>query len=281
MESRLSPCTTGNITDHYKITHVDARIWAALVAAAFCMILLNALYGHHVYGSPYGQALTKYSVYVHLQPGWDSAPANILYDVAISWDGSPEEGESYNSNHVLAQRGREAVVLQHGFSDCSQGWSPPLYRYGADVLRSHIRHAQGLQLNLDPYTPQLPDVPNVSYSDDTQASLVRDGYVQFVPVCGGSYPASFQYAVSVNDPDAAFDVHFVPSRLALDDYLRGGDFPEYASGSCGAANRISYTGFCDNVGPDSGLLIVLPDILDLSLTKVSVGIRQLTSSPGA
>ena len=261
--------------------YVNIRIWAVLVAAAFCVILLNALYGHHVYGSPYGQALTKYSVYVHLQPGWDSAPANILYDVTISWNGSPAEGESYNSNYILDQRGREAVVLQHGFSDCSRGWSPPLYRYGADVLRSYIHHAQGLQLNLDPYAPILPDVPNVSYPDDTQASLVRDGFVQFVPVCGDGDTASFQYAVSVNDPDAAFDVHFVPSDMALDDYLRGGEFPEYASGSCGAANRISYTGFCDSVGPDSGLLIILPDILDQSLTRVSVSIRQVTSSPGA
>jgi hypothetical protein len=69
--------------------------------------------------------------------------------------------------------------------------------------------------------------------------------------------------------------------MALDDYLRGGEFPKYAAGSCGAANRISYTGMCDNVGPDSGLLIILPDILDQSLTKVSVSIRQVTSSPGA
>ena len=256
---------------------VKAGTYAVLVAVAFSLILLNALYGHHVYGSPYGQALAKYSVYVHLQPGWDSAPANILYDVTVSWNGSPEEGDAYNSNHLVTQRGREAVVLQHGFSDCSHGWSPPLYRYGADVLRSHIRHAQGLQLNTDPYVPRLPDIPNGAHSDAVQASLVREGYAQFIPVCGEG--PSFLYSVSVNDPDAAFDVHFVPSIGALDEFLRGGEFSSYDS--CGASNRISHTGSCGGTGPDSGLLIILPDTLDQSLTRVSVNIQQATSNPDA
>lgn len=257
---------------------MNAKVYLVLIAAAFGGILLNALYGHLLYGSPYGQALTKYTAYVHLQPGWDSAPANILYDVTISWDGAVEEGDAYNSNHVLTQRGREAVVLQHGFSDCGRGWSPPLYRYGADLLRSHILYAQGLQMDTEPYVPEMPDVPNGAYEDAVQAELVRDGYVHFVPVCDGGGASSFRYAVWINDPDLAFDVHFVPSPLALDEYLRGGQFPAYEG--CGATNRLSYTGFCGNVGSGSGLLIILPDRLDQSLTRVSVAVLQVTSSLG-
>ena len=251
---------------------VKAGTYAVLVAVAFSLILLNALYGHHVYGSPYGQALAKYSVYVHLQPGWSSAPANILYDVTVSWNGSPPEGDTYNSNRLVTQRGREAVVLQHGFSDCSHGWSPPLYRYGADVLRSHIRHVQGLQLNTDPYVPHLPDIPG-----DAPKSPMRDGYAQFIPVCGDG--PSFTYSVSVNDQNAPFDVYFVPSAGATDEFLRGDAFPPH--GSCGASNRISHTGSCGGADRDSGLLIILPDALDQSLTRVSVSIQQATSSPDA
>ena len=255
---------------------MKVRVYAVLVAVAFSLILLNALYGHHVYGSPYGQTLSKYSVYVHLQPGWSSAPANILYDVTVSWNGSPPEGDAYNSNRLVSQQGRDAVVLQHGFSDCSHGWSPPLYRYGADVLRSHIRHVQGLQLNTDPYVPHLPDIPGGTDSDAAK-SLIRDGYAQFIPVCGDG--PSFMYSVSVNDPSAAFDVHFVHSAEALDEFLRGGAFPPHDS--CGASNRVSHTGSCSGAGPDSGLLIIIPDTLSQSLTRLSVSIQQTTSIPGA
>ena len=260
---------------------VDTRIYAVLIAMAFGGILLNALYGHHLYGSPYGQVLTKYTSYVHLQPGWGSAPANILYDVTISWNGSPQEGDAYNSNHVTSQRGLDVVVLQHGFSDCSHGWSPPLYRYGADMLRSHILYLQGAQLDPDPYVPAMSDAPNESYPDSVQASLVRDGYVHFVPACSDDAASSFQYSVSVNDPDLAFDVHFVPSISAVDDYLQGGAFPEYTAESCSATNHLSYTGFCGGVGPGSGLLVILPDDMDQSLTRVSVAMRQVTSIPDA
>lgn len=274
---RFDPCTILHINGGPAEIPVKAGAYAVLVAVAFSLILLNALYGHHVYGSPYGQALAKYSVYVHLQPGWSSAPANILYDVTVSWNGSPPEGDAYNSNHLVTQRGREAVVLQHGFSDCSHGWSPPLYRYGADMLRSHIRHAQGLQLNTDPYVPHLPDIHGDIRPDGVHESLMRDGYAQFIPVCGDG--PSFMYSVSVNDQDAPFDVYFVPSAGALDEFLRGGAFPPHDS--CGASNRISHTGSCGGAGHDSGLLIILPDTLDQSLTRVSVSIQQSTSSPGA
>lgn len=258
---------------------MKTRTYAVLVTVAFCAILLNALYGHNLYGSPYDQALAKYSIYVHLQPGWDSAPANILYDVTVSWDGSPKEGDSYNSNQILTQGGREVVVLQHGFSDCSHGWSPPLYRYGADVLRSYIDYVGGRQLNLDPYTPHLPDIPNTTYSDQLQASLIPHGYAHFIPVCNNGDAASFQYSISINDPDVAFDAYFVPSSQVFDDFLRGDDLVWYAN--CFVTHHISHTGFCNDVGPDSGLLVILPDMLEQSLTRVSVSILQTTSSLGA
>lgn len=260
---------------------MNARVYVVLVALAFCGIILNALYGHLLYGSPYGQTLTKYTSYVHLQPGWESAPANILFDVTISWDGYSREGDDYNSNRIEYQQGREVVVLQHGFSDCSHSWSPPLYRYGADMLRSHILYMQGLQLDTEPYVPRVPDIHNESYPDSVQTELVRNGYAHFIPVCSDVYPASFQYAIWVNDPDLAFDAYFVPSSQSVYDYLQGGPFSVYSGELCGVANHVSYTGTCRDMGPGSGLLIILPDRLDMSLTRVSVAVLQVTSSPGA
>ena len=248
--------------------------YVVAIGAAFCLILLNALYGHHLYGSPYQQSLDKYSVYVHLQPGWRSAPANILYDVTVSWGGdSLPEDAAYNANRVTVQNGREAVLLYHGFSDCRYSWSPPLYRYGIDALRSYALHMQGRQLNVDPYAPLLADVPNAAYSDAEQSDAVRGGYVQFIPVCSSAEPSAFHYSVSVDDPGIAFDVHFVPSERELEAYLAG-SFDGYESPGCWALNRQSYAGHCNGVGPDSGLLVVLPDSLQKSLTEVQVFVRE-------
>ena len=255
--------------------------YVVVVGVALGLILLNALYGHHIYGSPYQQALDKYSVYVHLQPGWSSSPANILYDVTVSWghDSIPED-TAYNTNRVTEQNGRQAVLLYHGFSDCEYGWSPPLYRYGADTLRSLILYAQGMQLNSDPYAPVFPDVPNAGYPDGDQADMVGRGYVQFIPVCTNEDSSAFRYSVSVNDPGMAFDVHFVPSAAEYDNYLAG-SFRAYDGPQCAALNHHSYTGYCSGVGPDSGLLVVLPDTLTKSVTEVQVAIHEVTSIPGA
>lgn len=259
------------------------RSYAVLAVVSICLIFLNAAYGHLIYGSLHGQALNKYSVYVHLQPGWSSAPANILYDITVSWDGPPGipgDVSPYNANSVDSQRGRQVVLLSHGFSDCEVPWSPPLYRYGADLLRGTMRHVAGEQLNVDPYVPLLPDIPNESYPDGIQSGLVADGYVQFVPVCTSREESSFRYAISMNNPHTAFDVHFVPSRQEMNSYLAGdGSFQEYVD--CGALNRRSYSGSCVGVGPDSGLLVILPDNLDWSLTRIAISMQETTSSPGA
>lgn len=259
------------------------RTYGMLAAVAIGVILVNTLYGHHVYGFLHDQSLSKYSVYVHLQPGWKSSPANILYDVTVSWDDSVREDASpYNINRVDSQQGRQVVLLYHGFSDCGSSWSPPLYRYAADLTRSTIRNIQGAQLNSDPYAPVLPDEPNTAYPESEQADLVRSGYAQFVPVCTEQEESSFRYAVSVNDPEVAFDVYFVPSAREAADYFKDdGSFEAYGPETCGASNRHSYSGYCGGVGPESGLLIILPDRLEQSLTRVHVSLQEVTSSPGA
>ena len=259
------------------------RTYGLLAAVAIGIILANALYGHHVYEFLHDHSLSRYSVYVHLQPDWKSSPANILYDVTISWDGSVREDSSpYNTNRVDSQQGRQVVLLHHGFSNCESSWSPPLYRYAADLARSTIHNIQGVQLNSDPYAPVLPDEPNTAYPDSEQAALVRSGYAQFVPVCTEQEKSSFRYTVSVNDPEVGFDVYFVPSiQEAADYFTDDGSFEAYPSETCGASNRHSYSGYCGNVGPESGLLIILPDRLKQSLTKVHVSLQEVTSSPGA
>lgn len=243
--------------------------YVLIVIVAFTAILLNALYGHYVYGSTHEQALSKYAIYIHLDARGTSA--NILYDVTVSWDGTPLHNNTiqYNSNSVQEVGDRQIVSLQHGFSDCQVGWSPPLYRYGVDLLRSTIDYIQGRQLNQEPYTPIFADIKG------TAQHITPKGHAQFIPICTNAESTSFRYSVST---DVSFDVYFVPSGREAQNYMaHNGTFDAYSG--CHALNRHSYTGFCSNVGPDSGLLIVLLEDPGNALTRISVNLHEITSSP--
>ena len=85
---------------------------------------------------------------------------------------------------------------------------------------------------------------------------------------------SYEFAVSINDKNTAFDVYFIPSEIELRNYLEDRSFIFYTKEGCFATNHNSFSGICNNVGKNSGLLVVLPDNLKLSLTKVKVSLHE-------
>jgi hypothetical protein len=255
---------------------------------AFVFILSNAFFGHLIFGSPYDQDINKYSIYVHLQEEWNSYPGNILFDVTNVWSNPHESDEkifsnnpsdissltNYNFNQLQYQNQKSFVELKHEFSNCESNWKPMLYRYVVDNFRSKIKSIQGTQLNDDPYISVFPDIQNERYTIEKQKELVTQGYVQFIPICTTDEFTSYEYSISLNDENAAFDVYFVPSKNEITSYQTSDSFEFYSQDGCYAKNYHSFSGVCENVGKDSGLLIVLPDILESSLTKVKISIHE-------
>ena len=140
---------------------------------AIGLVLSNAFFGHLIFGSPYDQDINKYSIYVHLQDNWKSAPGNILFDVTNVWSNPDPDSDAksfsinpydiseltdYNSNQLQYQNNKSYVELKHEFSNCDSNWKPMLYRYVIDGLRNKIEIAQGSQLNDDPYVSLVPNV---------------------------------------------------------------------------------------------------------------------------
>jgi hypothetical protein len=263
-----------------------------LPAAAFVLILFNMLFGHLLFESPYGQDINKYSVYVHLQPEWKSYPYNIFYDVTNVWSNPNPKSEGvfydssepnalqsdYNSNQLQYQNNKSFVKLQHEFSNCETSWKPPPYRYAIDTIRNDIGFAQGTQLTHDPYVSKFPNVPNQNYDLKKQEDLLKGGYAQFIPVCTAKNSTSYDFAVSVDDKKVGLDVFFVPSETQLDNYLSDDNFEYYDKEGCFAQNYNSFSGSCDDVGSKSGLLIVIPDALSKSLTKVNISLHEKVTS---
>jgi hypothetical protein len=263
------------------------KLYVIIPLIAIILILSNALFGHLLYGSPYGQDINKYSIYVHLQPEWESYPASILYDITDVWTNPNSKSdvkgfdtmentsfENYNSNELLYQNQKSFVELKHTFSDCESSWKPHLYRYAVDSIRNKIELIQGTQLNDDPYVSIYPNIPNEKYSSEKQEEIVKQGYVQFIPICTSKNSTSYDFAVSINDKNTAFDVYFVPSKIELTNYLENESFNFYTQKECSAANYSSFSGTCDNVAKNSGLLVVIPDNLKLSLTKMKINLHE-------
>ena len=297
------------------------RLYVVIPILVLGVILANAFFGHLLFGSVYDKLINKYSIYVHLQqPGWESYPGNILYDVTNVWSDSSRASEylqetrgsayeinpdeplalatTYNTNHVKYQDSRPFVELRHEFSDCEIAWQPIPYRYAIDSARGWIESLQGVRVldapfiadgysdaaRSDPYVWIFSDTPNLTHDNETQHALAGDGYVQFVPACVSADSVAYDYAVSVNDPKIGFDVYFaMPVGDNNDDDDNDNDndskksihgFLPYDGHGCGAQNRNSFSGTCDGVGPGSGLLIILPDTLDQSLTRVSIGMHE-------
>lgn len=255
---------------------------------AFALILSNALFGEIIFDSSYDQDINKFSIYVHLQQDWKH-PGNILFDVTNVWSNPNSKSSAidfsndpsdvsllsnYNSNQLQYQHDKSFVELKHEFSNCESSWKPISYRYAIDSFRNKIEVIQGTQLNDDPYVSLFPNIPNTKYDLEKQKEFANQGYVQFIPICTDNDITSYEYAVSLNDENIAFDVYFVPSKEEISNYLKSDSFKFYPQDGCSAQNYHSYSGICENVEKDSGLLIVLPDDLTLSLTKVKISIHE-------
>lgn len=266
---------------------MNSKLYVVLPSIAFVLILLNAFFGHLLYGSPYDQDINKYSIYVHLQPEWDSYPGNILYDVTTVWsnpdpntdtkgfyaDSSNFEIE-HNFNQLEYQHEKPFVKLNHEFSNCESNWKPILYRYAIDSVRNNIQFIQGSQLNTDPYVSVFPNIKNENLDDAQHDQLISTGYAQFIPICTSKDTTSYQYAISINDHKISFDAYFVPSANELENYLVGKPISFYKQDGCVAKNYQSYTGICKNVDKNSGILVIIPDNLSLSLTRISVSLHE-------
>lgn len=263
-------------------------IYVVIPVVAFVLIFVNAFFGHLIFSSPDGYDINKYSIYVHLQSNWNSYPGNILFDVTNVWPNSNWKSDaggsatnpsdissltSYNSNQLQHQHDKTYVELKHEFSNCETNWSPSVYRYAVDIIRNKIEILQGIELDDRPYVSRFPNELNLNYDMAHHKNLLKNGYVQFIPICTLSQDTtSYDYAVLLNDKNIAFDVYFVTSKDEVANYLNSDTFEFYQQDGCVGENYHSYSGTCNNVGPDSGLMIVLPDNFEQSLTKLKVSL---------
>lgn len=258
---------------------------------AFSLIVINAFFGHLIYGSLYKEDINKYSVYVHLQPDWKSYPSNILFDITNVWinPGYTNESnlalsesdpgvklEDYNENKLQYVNGKSYVELEHQFNNCSTSWRPILYRYAIDSIQGQIEYLEGIRLNNDPYVTQFASVKNSSHDDESQKMRASNGFLKFIPICTSKEKTSYEFNIKTNDPNVAFDVYFVTSENQTRNFQNPQLFSYYKNDGCFGVNYESFRGVCKNVDSKSGILIVIPDELRQNLTKLTVNLHEIS-----
>ena len=254
------------------------KIFFILPVIAFILIFSNMFFGHLLF--TYDQDINKYSIYIHFQEEWDSYPVNILFDVTNVWSNpnfsdysystdfsNVSDFVNYNSNNLQYQDNRGYVELKHQFSDCNSSWKLMLYMHAIDLVRTQIELIQGNELNNDPYVSILPDIKSIN-------STVSKFYVQFIPICTDKKKTSYEYSISIDDETSWIDVYFVDSKKQFENYLTSDKFNFYTNDSCFGKNYHSFSGICENIDQKSGLLIIIPDNLNRSLTKIKVNLHE-------
>ncbi|WKT57437.1 hypothetical protein QVH35_08560 [Candidatus Nitrosotenuis chungbukensis] len=226
------------------------------------------------------QAINKQSVYVHLLQDWRSHPGNIVYDITNVWSQTKEQtlrpearlemAKETSVDEVRSVHGKSYILVQHDNTDCHDVWEPHYARFGADVIRHQIEYLAGKQKSPDPnitmYTPVKSKQGDKEHEDE-----LKTGFSQFIPICTSKDAASFDYSVRINDESVGFDVYFVPSISEQVNYdEQNAKFKHYGGMGCFGKNYVSFSGTCENVDENSGLLIVVPDTLSLPLTKLDV-----------
>ena len=258
-------------------------LYVIIPVLAFSIIFVNAFYGHLIFASDTQEVINKYSVYVHLLPEWNSDSKNIIFDVTNTWHKSDKinntnlvfdaESKEYNVNQLQTLNGKSYVELKHEFSDCQEEWQPMLYRKAIDTVRHEIEYVQGQQLSTDPSVSVYPDIENKNYDNLEQQSQIKNGYVQFFPICTSKDTTSYDYSIKTDNKDLGFDVYFVSSEIQRENFVRGG-FDYYTESGCNGQNKQSYSGTCNDIKKDSGLLVIFPDNLKPWTTKVTVNLYE-------
>ena len=228
--------------------------------------------------------VNKYSNYVHFQPEWNSYPRNVIFEVTNVWNKTSAENDS---NDNVYQRGAKTNVnilkyienrpyleVQYDYIDCNYHWIH-YARSSLDVLGSKLDYFTGRQLESDHNSALFSHVPIL---EGKELDSDTPHYSQFIPICTSKEKTSIDYGVRIDDKTVGFDVYFVSSEDERVNFHRNSkDFSYYPN--CFGLNYQSFSGTCNSVDKNSGLLVVIPDSLNKPLTKISVKINEKNPEP--
>lgn len=241
------------------------------------------------------QQTTSYSIYVEPLPDWAADYAgNVMYSATKAWEdanpdikfyqaSSPEEADlivqwirDYGTEYVGEAIGGQVIQVGLGNSYCMGQWNP----FSSETVTLIAEHELGHFLGFD-HSSDESDImyPTLKYrygAVEVEENLAPN-YAWFVSVCTLEEVTSYWYQVEMEEEAYGFDVYFVPSKAEYDQYTAGSAFSYYSDADCYGENYVTYSRTCGGVAQESGLLIIAPDKLTNSLTRIKVQLMEMAS----
>jgi len=230
-----------------------------------------------------------YSIFVDDIPSWATYASQALLIATDWWKEPNPDLEFYvaedrtsadfsiqwvkdfgGEQHIGYAYARHFVEVGLGDSNCGDKWQPFSENFLSKIIYHEIGHVFGHEHSSDPNSLMYAIAQNKEYGLVEKEFVITENIVQFVPFCTTQNVAAFDFQVISENPSSILDVFVVPSANEFDNYADGKSFRYYSDSGCFNKNQPSFSGHCEGVGGDSGVLVYLKGESSGDLTKITI-----------
>ena len=243
-------------------------------------------------------AETEYVIYVEELPEWADYASNVVFESTQAWEKNNPDLKFYQTEvstdanfrvqwvkefgfeHIGYAYGNKFLEVGLGDSRCGNKWQPFSSNYINAIMEHEIGHILGLKHNLvDKNHIMYPIMLDWEYGLVENDFRLTTNYAEFIPFCTKKQ-AAVTIQVNFDEPKYGFDVYVVPSIDSLDLWQKGKPFEYMAGTDCSAKDVLKFTGICNDVAPNSGLLIITGNKLSNPLTTFDVKYQMESKDVG-
>ena len=236
---------------------------------------------------------TIFNVYVEAVPSWAEYVSGSIESSIDFWKftdpklefifvDSPQQADftiqfvkEFGTEHLGYAAHGVFVEVGLGDSRCRENWQPYSEKYISQIIAHEIGHVLDLEHVDDPENIMYQIGDEREYGLVEEEFVVTSGYGQFIPICTTKDLSAFRFIVETDDPKYGIDVYTIPSKESFDNWSKGNSFYHYTPESCSGQGMLIFSGICEGLARDSGLLILTDKEQTNSLTRISVEMQEI------